>query len=64
MIRESIFESVSSVSSVFLIASSKVIVILVFFAIPVAPSKGLKVKVGASTSAVVKLIVVVSVIPA
>ena len=33
-------------------------------AIPVALSKGLKVRVGASTSAVVKLSVVVSVIPA
>ena len=63
VIRVSILEFVSSELSVFLIASSKVIVILVLSAIPVVPSKGLKVRVGASTSAVVKLSVVVSVIP-
>ena len=63
VIRESILESVSSVSSVFLIASLNVIVIFILFAIPVALSKGLKVIVGASTSAVVKLSVVASEIP-
>ena len=63
VIRESTLVSVSSELSVFLIASSKVIVILVLSAIPVALSKGLKVRVGASTSAVVKLSVVVFVIP-
>ena len=63
VIRVSILEFVSSELSVFLIAPSKVIVILVLSAIPVAPSKGLKVRVGAATSAVVKLSVVVSVFP-
>ena len=63
-LRESILESVSSVSSVFLIASLNDSVIFTLSAIPVALSKGLNVIVGASTSAVVKLRVVESEIPA
>ena len=64
VIKVSTFESVNSESSVFCIASLNVSVIFALSAIPVALSTGLKVIVGASPSAVVKLSVVASEIPA
>ena len=64
VIKLSTFESVSRVSSVFLIASFKVSVIFEVIATLFDELAGSKIIVGASTSALVKLNVVASVMPA
>ena len=56
VIKLSTFESVKAVSSVFLIASSKVIVISELTATPVLESAGVKSKLGAVESATIKVI--------